>query len=108
MGADVTFDVGVRAFPGAQGRWRREIFGGMMEKDVDRIKVFGMLRRFIYTESLPGEGGCDAATMRGLMVAAFRLTSTRDSEITCLAFMSSSLEASGGARGVPVGAVAPP
>ncbi|CAL4928875.1 unnamed protein product [Urochloa decumbens] len=85
MGADVTLDVGGRAFPAHRvvlaarsPVFRAELFGGMMEKDAQRIKiagvrpeVFGLLLRFMYTESLPGEGeGCDAATMRRLLVAA--------------------------------------
>ncbi|CAL5014788.1 unnamed protein product [Urochloa decumbens] len=85
MGADVTLDVGGRAFPAHRvvlaarsPVFRAELFGGMMEKDARRIKiagvrpeVFGLLLRFVYTESLPGDGeGCDAATMRRLLVAA--------------------------------------
>ncbi|CAN6236304.1 unnamed protein product [Urochloa humidicola] len=86
MGADVTFDVGGRAFPAHRAVlaarspvFRAELFGEMLEKDARRIRiagvrpeVFELLLRFVYTESLPGDGdGCnDAATMQRLLVAA--------------------------------------
>ncbi|RLM74719.1 hypothetical protein C2845_PM15G22640 [Panicum miliaceum] len=87
MGADVTFDVGGRAFPAHRVLlaarspvFRAELFGHMMEKDARRIRiagvrpeVFELLLHFIYTESLPGNGeGCDAATVRHLLVAEDR------------------------------------
>ncbi|CAN6229623.1 unnamed protein product [Urochloa humidicola] len=89
MGADVTFDVGGRAFPvhrvvlaARSPVFRAELFGEMMEKDARRIRivgvrpeVFGLLLHFVYTDSLPGDGdgeGCDAVKMRQLLVAADR------------------------------------
>jgi speckle-type POZ protein len=87
MGADVTFQVGGRAFPAHRvilaarsPVFSAELFGHMMEKDATCIKIVGMrpkvfelLLQFIYTEALPGDGeGCDAATMQHLLVAADR------------------------------------
>ncbi|KAG2574898.1 hypothetical protein PVAP13_7KG393600 [Panicum virgatum] len=87
MGADVTFDVGGRAFPAHRALlaarspvFRAELFGHMMEKDARRIRIAGvrpeifeLLLHFIYTDSLPGDGeGCDAATLQHLLVAADR------------------------------------
>jgi speckle-type POZ protein len=85
MGADVTFDVGGRAFPAHRVLlaarspvFRAELFGHMMEKDARRIRIAGvrpeifeLLLHFIYTDSLPGDGeGCDTATLQHLLVAA--------------------------------------
>lgn len=87
MGADITLQVGGRAFPAHRVVLAARspvfgalLFGDMVEKDatcieiVDmRPEVFELLLQFIYTESLPGGGeGCDAATMQHLLVAADR------------------------------------
>ncbi|XP_044318534.1 BTB/POZ and MATH domain-containing protein 2-like [Triticum aestivum] len=86
-GADVTINVGGRAFrahrcvlAARSPVFDAELFGPMKRKDAERVEVhdmdpavFELLLHFIYTDSLPGDGeGCGVAVTQHLLVAADR------------------------------------